>query len=186
MQPLKPHITENKLRTQVKIRSNYVDKTPMTTSLARYHARAPRYILNTEDNSLVRLSGAQQLSWEEKTELRDVSLTGLSFLAPQDLSPQLGEVIKIQFSVPGSQQMACYAIVIRIEKTNLYDNLIGVHFYKLDRTQRLNIVHGLAEKVQNKNYSEDFKTRSVNMISVLGLIATLVCWITLMKIYFLK
>ena len=119
----------------------------MTTSLARYHGRSPRYILNTEDNSLVRLSGASQLSWEEKTELRDISLTGLSFLAQQDLSPQIGEVIKIQFSVPGSQQMACYAVVIRIEKINQFDNMIGVHFYKLDRSQRLNLVQGLAEKV---------------------------------------
>lgn len=158
----------------------------MTTSLARYHGRSPRYVLNTEDNSLVRLSGATQLSWEEKTELRDISLTGLSFLAQQDLSPQIGEVIKIQFSVPGSQQMACYAVVIRIEKINQFDNMIGVHFYKLDRTQRLNLVHGLAEKVQ-KNKPESSKQSKMNMfISVAGLIITLLCWLTLMKIYFFK
>jgi len=162
----------------------------MTASLARYHARAPRYILNTEDNSLVRLSGAEQLSWEEKTELRDVSLTGLSFLAQQDLSPQIGEVIKIQFSVPGSQQMACYAVVIRIEKINQYDNLIGVHFYKLERTQRLNLVHGLAGKAQKNSseYSSEYNSeKKINIvISVFGLILTLLCWLTLMKIYFLK
>lgn len=158
----------------------------MTASLARYHARAPRYILNTEDNSLVRLSGAEQFSWEEKTELRDVSLTGLSFLAQQDLSPQIGEVIKIQFSVPGSQQMACYAVVIRIEKINQFDNLIGVHFYKLDRTQRLNLVHGLADKVQKKLPEDVNQKKFNNIISVVGLILTLLCWLTLMKIYFLK
>ncbi|MEQ1722534.1 MAG: PilZ domain-containing protein [Pseudobdellovibrio sp.] len=158
----------------------------MSTSLARYHARSPRYILNTEDNSLVRLSGAEQLSWEEKTELIDVSLTGLSFLAPQDLSPQIGEVIKIQFSVPGAQQMACYAVVIRIEKTNQFDNLIGVHFYKLDRTQRLNLVQGLTDKVQKKP-EENFKDKKFNnLISVAGLVLALICWLTLMKIYFLK
>ena len=158
----------------------------MTTSLARYHARAPRYILNTEDNSLVRLSGAEQLSWEEKTELRDVSLTGLSFLAQQDLSPQIGEVIRIQFSVPGSQQMACYAVVIRIEKINQFENLIGVHFYKLDRTQRLNLVHGLADKIQKKT-PEVFNQKKFNTaVSVAGLILALLCWLTLMKIYFLK
>lgn len=157
----------------------------MTSSLARYHARAPRYILNTEDNSLVRLSGAEQLSWEEKTELRDVSLTGLSFIAPQDLSPQMGEVIKIQFAVPGSQQMACYAVVIRIEKINQFDNLIGVHFYKLDRTQRLNLVQGLTEKIQKP--VKDLKDSKMNtVISVAGLVIALICWITLMKIYFLK
>lgn len=159
----------------------------MTTSLARYHGRSPRYILNTEENSLVRLSGAMQLPWEEKTELRDISLTGLSFLAQQDLSPQIGEVIKIQFSVPGSQQMACYAVVIRIEKINQFDNMIGVHFYKLDRTQRLNLVHGLAEKVQKNKPVENSKQNKLNMvISVAGLIITLLCWLTLMKVYFFR
>ncbi len=159
----------------------------MTTSLARYHGRSPRYILNTEDNSLVRLSGASQLSWEEKTELRDISLTGLSFLAPQDLSPQIGEVVKIQFSVPGSQQMACYAVVIRIEKIDQFDNLIGVHFYKLDRSQRLNLVQGLAEKVQKNKLPENSKQNKMNtIVSVAGLIITLLCWLTLMKVYFFK
>ena len=104
----------------------------MTTSLARYHARAPRYVLNTEDNCLIRLSGAERRSWEENTEIRDISLTGLTFTASTDLCPQLGEIIKIQFAVPGSEQMACYAVVIRIENVNDFDCLIGVHFYKLD------------------------------------------------------
>lgn len=160
-------------------------RTMMTGSLARYHARAPRYILNTQDNSLIRLSGAEQLSWEEKTELRDVSLTGLSFVAPQDLSPQIGEVIKIQFSVPGSEQMACYAVVIRIEKINQFDNMVGVHFYKLDRTQRLNLVHGLAEKIQRDDPTLRQK-KITHAISITGLILTLACWLFLMKIYFLK
>lgn len=173
----------------------------MTASLARYHARAPRYILNTENNSLVRLSGAEQFPWEERTELRDVSLTGLSFLAQQDLSPQIGEVIKIQFSVPGAQQMACYAVVIRIEKINQFENLIGVHFYKLDRAQRLNLVHGLAEKViartpsvkQQRNHPAEFSAESskskrklAHIGTAIGVFISLLCWLILMKIYFLK
>ena len=159
----------------------------MTTSLARYHARAPRYILDTHDESLIRLSGAEQLAWEENTELRDVSLTGLSFTAPQDLSPQIGEVIKIQFSVPSSSQMACYAVVTRIEKINMLDNLIGVHFYKLDRTQRLNIVHGLANKIKvsTDNTKEEQKL-TWSLLSFFGLIFTVICWLTLIKIFYLK
>lgn len=156
----------------------------MTTSLARYHARAPRYILDTHDDSLIRLSGAEQLSWEEQTELRDVSLTGLSFTAPQDLSPQIGEVIKIQFSVPGAKQMACYAVVIRIEKINLIENLIGVHFYKLDRTQRLNIVHGVSEKIK-RNKENEVEKPKWPVLSILGLILSVLCWITLIKIFYL-
>ncbi len=157
----------------------------MTTSLARYHARAPRYILNTDDDCLVRYSGAERRSWEENTEIRDISLTGLTFTASSDLSPQLGEIIKIQFSVPGSEQMACYAVVIRIENVNAYDNLIGVHFYKLDRIQRLNLVQGLAHKVQKKSDSDKSKKPPAQTVAMLGLVMTLICWLTLMKLFFL-
>lgn len=159
----------------------------MTTSLARYHARAPRYILNTEDNQLIRLSGAERMSWEEHTEIRDISLTGLSLTAYSDLSPQLGEIIKIQFTVPESHQMACYAVVIRIEALNSYENLIGLHFYKLDRIQRLNLVQGLARKIQNKKENEiPLKNKSSQIIALLGFFMTLICWLTLMKIFYLK
>lgn len=159
----------------------------MTTSLARYHARAPRYILNTQDDSLIRLSGAEQLSWEENTELRDVSLTGLSFTAPQDLSPQIGEVIKIQFSVPGSEQMACYAVVIRIENINEFDNLIGVHFYKLDRIQRLNMVQGLSPKIKkNKQTPTEITETNAPLIAFAGILLALASWLTLMKIFYLR
>ena len=78
----------------------------MTGSLARYHARQPRYVLNANDNNLIRYSGAERLSWEEKTELKNISLTGLTFSAPIDIKPQLGEVIQIQFQVPESDYMA--------------------------------------------------------------------------------
>ena len=159
----------------------------MSTSLARYHARAPRYILNPQDNSLVRLSGAEQLAWEESTELHDVSLTGLTFTAPQDLSPQIGEVIKIQFTVPGSEQMACYAVVIRIEKTGELKNLIGAHFYKLDRLQRINIVQGLTQKIKKR--PEDLLSQNQkpmwSYLVLIGLIFSLMAWLTLMKFFFL-
>lgn len=157
----------------------------MTTSLARYHARAPRYILDTEDNHLIRLSGAERRSWEENTEIKDISLTGLSFTASADLSPQLGEIIKIQFSVPGSEQMACYAVVIRIDAVSEFDNVIGVHFYKLDRVQRLNLVQGLAHKIQKATDKKRTANTPVQLVAALGLVFTVICWLTLMKLFFL-
>lgn len=159
----------------------------MTSSLARYHARAPRYILSPHDNSLVRLSGAEQWSWEESTELHDVSLTGLTFTAPQDLSPQIGEVIKIQFTVPGSEQMACYAVVIRIEKMGEFENLIGVHFYKLDRLQRINIVQGLAQKLKKRKEDEGIENQKPlwTYMVLVGLVFSLIAWLTLMKFFLL-
>ncbi len=155
----------------------------MPQSLAKYHGRAPRYILNTEDDSLIRLSGSERWPWEEKTEISNISLTGLSFLAPADLSPLIGEIIKIQFAVPAAKQMACYAIVIRIDEEKTFENLIAVHFYKLDRLQRINLLQGLSGK--NSVVKKIDAGVSTKLIAVIGLIMTILCWLTLMKIYFL-
>lgn len=124
----------------------------MTQSLAKYHARSPRYILNTQDDSLVRVAGPQQLPWEEDTEIKNVSLTGLAFTASDDLCPVLGEVIKVQFVVPGAQQMACHAIVTRLEPEKSHTILVAVHFYKLEMAHRIVLAQGLAKKVKNEEH----------------------------------
>lgn len=162
------------------------------TSLARYHARSPRYTLDTQDNHLVRYSGAERFSWEEKTELKNISLTGLSFVASSDLSPQLGEIIKIQFAVPGSETMACYAVVTRIEQTTDSENEIAVHFYKLDRVQRINLVQGLAQKIVIHGGKSEMYSQNKNVISperklAAGVImfTAALFWITAIKIFWL-
>ncbi|MFN3697044.1 MAG: PilZ domain-containing protein [Pseudobdellovibrio sp.] len=168
----------------------------MSGSLARYHARSPRYTLNTQDNSLVRFSGAERFSWEEKTELMNISLTGLSFTAPQDLSPQIGEIIKIQFEVPGSEMMACYAIVTRIAEYSSFENEVAVHFYKLDRVQRINLVQGLAQKIdisqkkkQHSNSNHSNSSQQINLkyqdqaLYMTLMIASILGWLTLIALY---
>ena len=161
------------------------------TQLAKYHGRAPRYVLNTEDNNLIRYSGSERLPWEENTQIKNISLTGLTFSAPTDLSPMIGEIIKIQFVIPGSKQMACYAIVIRIDadSDSDYENSIAVHFYKLDRLQRINLLQGLTEKNSAANSQTQTKPLGTDpgskIIAVAGLILTAACWATLMKLYFL-
>lgn len=122
----------------------------MTQSLARYHARSPRYFLNTEDDCLVRVAGPRQVPWEEGTEIRNVSLTGLAFTAPEDLCPLLGEVIRIQFSVPGGKQMACHAIVTRLEEDRDGVMQVGVHFYRLDMSHRIMLAQGLSRKFREQ------------------------------------
>lgn len=122
----------------------------MAQGLARYHGRAPRYILNTQDDSLIRVAGPKQMPWEEGTEIKNISLTGVAFTAPSDLCPLLGEVVKIQFDVPGSQQMACYAIVTRIDPLKSQKMLVGVHFYKLEMSQRIALAQGLSRKLKDQ------------------------------------
>lgn len=156
------------------------------SSLARYHGRSPRYILNTEDDSLVRVAGPKQTPWEEGTQIRNVSLTGLAFTAPEDLCPLLGEVIKIQFTPPGSRQMACYGIVTRIENASESQMLVGVHFYKLEMSQRIVLAQGLARKFkehQDRGHIEDLLNRPRSKISLstipqlffMGIMGTLWC-----------
>lgn len=118
----------------------------MTQTLAKYLLRAPRYTLSPEDNNLIRVVGPKQEPWDEHTDIRNVSLTGLSFTADPSFCPRLGEIIRIQFTVPGSSQMACHAIATRIEQVSADQVLVGVHFYKLDMAHRINLARGLAEK----------------------------------------
>lgn len=121
----------------------------MTQSLARYHARSPRYTLNTEDNSLIRVAGANQLPWEEGTDIRNVSLTGLAFTAPSDLCPILGEVIRIQFVAPGGKQMATHALVTRIDSISKDNSLVAVHFYKMEMGHRVALAQGLSKRFKD-------------------------------------
>lgn len=138
----------------------------MTPNLARYHGRSPRYILQTEDDCLIRVAGPHQTPWEEGTEIRNVSLTGLAFTAPSDLCPVLGEVIKIQFTPPGSRQMASYAIVIRLDHESPDRSLVAVHFYKMEMPHRIALAQGLARKLrlqqEQGELGEDLET-STNM-----------------------
>lgn len=156
------------------------------TSLARYHGRSPRYILNTEDDSLVRVAGPKQIPWEEGTEIKNVSLTGLAFTAPDDLCPLLGEVIKIQFTPPGAKQMACYGIVTRLENISESRMLVGVHFYKLEMSQRIVLAQGLARKFkenQERGQIDDLLNRQPSKFSLanlpqlvmMGLLGTMWC-----------
>jgi PilZ domain len=126
----------------------------MSQALAKYHARNPRYVLRPEDDTLLRLSGPSQASWEENTLLENLSLTGLAFTAPSDLSPIPGEVIKIQFTVPETGPMACHALVVRVDKKSSSQNLIAVQFLKLELPQRLLLVQGLAAKLRNQKDPE--------------------------------
>jgi PilZ domain-containing protein len=122
----------------------------MNQNLARYHARSPRYILNTEDDSLIRVAGPRQTPWEEGTEIKNVSLTGLAFTAPDDLCPVLGEIIKIQFQAPGGKQMASYAIVTRLDPiAETAKILVGLHFYKMEMGHRVVLAQGLARKLKD-------------------------------------
>jgi hypothetical protein len=155
----------------------------MSQSLAKYHARAPRYILNTDDNFLIRIAGPRQIPWEEGTEIKNVSLTGLAFTAPDDLCPLLGEVIKIQFTVPGGQQMACHGIVTRLESDEA-KMLVGVHFYKLEMSHRIVLAQGISRKFKDQQKKAHQEIDALSLLPQLPQIfmmgTLLYFWVSLM------
>jgi len=159
----------------------------MTQGLARFHARSPRYFLNTEDESLVRVAGPRQTPWEEGTEIRNVSLTGLAFTAWEDLCPLLGEVIRIQFTIPGGQQMACHAIVTRLEEDKRGTMLVAVHFYKMDMALRIILAQGLSRKFRaqlaRRNKQVDLEERSVWQMLPAGVVLFTTLWLWCLLTY---
>lgn len=122
----------------------------MTQSLARYHIRSPRYILNPQDNTLIRVAGPKQIPWEEGTEIKNISITGLVFTSPSDICPSIGEFIKIEYEIPGSQKLACYALVTRLEDLSPHKTVVGVKFYRMDLSQRIILAQGLALKLREQ------------------------------------
>jgi hypothetical protein len=126
-------------------------------NLARYHSRSPRYILQPQDNTLIRVAGPRQLPWEEGTEIRNISLTGLAFTAPTDLCPIVGELIKIQFQVPAKTQMACFGLVTRLEPLGSSQILVGVQFQKLEMPHRLVLLQGLAQRLKEQQQQKQKK-----------------------------
>lgn len=132
----------------------------MDGPLQRYHARSARYTLQTEDQTLIRIAGPHQTPWEEGTEIKNISLSGLAFTAANDFCPIRGELIKIQFNPPGASQMACYATVTRIEQGPT-QSLVGVRFEQLDLAQRLHLSHALTQGLKRQEQKEKSTHRAL-------------------------
>lgn len=132
----------------------------MDGPLARYIARSPRYILQAQDNTLIRVAGPHQTPWEEGTEIKNVSLSGLCFTAANDFCPEVGELIKIQFEAPGASQMACFANVTRIEE-GPSTSLVAVRFAKMDFSQRIYLHKSLGSKLQEQEDRHDKEVRTL-------------------------
>ena len=136
----------------------------MNQNIARYHARFPRYILQPDDNSLIRVAGPHQIPWEEATEIQNISLSGLAFTAPSDLCPLIGEIVRIQFEVPGSVQTACLGLVTRLEKIGQSTVLAAVEFRKLELPQRIVIAQSLARKLKEQIQQQETRNQQATLL----------------------
>ncbi|MGE0762675.1 MAG: PilZ domain-containing protein [Bdellovibrionales bacterium] len=116
----------------------------MGQALRRFVARAPRYVLRPNDNQMLRFSPNNTSNRSFSTQLMNISETGLAFLIDRGHCPSIGEFIKVEFPVPGGEQIAWFGKVVRLEEFSRHpwwsdkrnsehtgDVLVGIQFHQL-------------------------------------------------------
>ena len=82
----------------------------------RYQTRSPRYVLKLSDRSTLRFAMMETRGICTPSTVLNLSRTGLAFEfkgSPTADLPVEGEIIKIEFEIPGLKQVACFATVTR-------------------------------------------------------------------------
>src|SRR5580693_6706645 len=88
----------------------------MNQTLRRFINRAPRYVLRPNDRHIVRYMPDQTgPTGINKTTLLNISETGLAITVDAHAAPTVGERMKVELPVPGGEQIAWWAIVVRTE-----------------------------------------------------------------------
>jgi hypothetical protein len=101
------------------------------SSAARYMPRAPRYVFRPEDERLMRFAEMDTRGSTSRARVHDLSTTGLSFICDGDAVPFEGDMLKVEFGLPGSKQIAWFATVMRIESRREWDPELGDRIYTL-------------------------------------------------------
>jgi len=120
----------------------------------QFEARAPRYRMKGTDNSVLRFSAYAKGSKKLQTRILNLSETGMAFLLPIFENPKEGEIIKIEFQVPGGGVVACFARIMRLELHKVFSEhdgpkafrLVAVTFIDLPVAHRKEIREGIMAK----------------------------------------
>lgn len=130
----------------------------MNTVLRKFVPRAPRYVLRPKDEKFLRFAYQDDRSHSYSTQFINLSETGMAFSIDRETAPHIGDIIKVEFPIPGHSQVAWFARVIRIEEyspdkdRNLYHQdsedlvLVGIKFHDLPPGHRKAIREGLNKK----------------------------------------
>jgi hypothetical protein len=78
--------------------------------------RAPRLELGHLDNKRMYFALDSEKGKKHATQVANISETGLAFVAKDYEAPSIGEMIKVEFTVPGEGKMAWFAKVVRVEE----------------------------------------------------------------------
>lgn len=125
----------------------------MSSTAGRYIARSPRYILSPLDSRMMRFAPMDTRGVTWPAEILDLSESGLAFTLKTDEYPREGESVKIEFTIPGRRQVACFATVTRLE---IHDGIkkIAIRFDNLPPIFRAALRFSLKHRVRNSNFDD--------------------------------
>lgn len=134
-----------------------------------YVQRPPRYVFQTGDSSLLRFAPMETRGLSARAVIRDLSESGLSFTLPitehPDTLPEEGSPLKVEFPIPGRDQIACFATVTRVEQRTEWIpewgdrgyHLIALQFRHLPTLHLKAIRRGLQGKATSEQTFEQIK-----------------------------
>ena len=136
----------------------------MADAARKFKDRAPRYVLNAGDEKIVRVASRDRKKNQiYQMEIVDVSETGMAFIVNWNYLPQIGEVLKVEFPVPGEQRkVAWFAKVMRLENHNerppemrhFSGIKVGVEFIDMPKGHMRTLKAGLSRKTHERLHSQ--------------------------------
>lgn len=148
----------------------------MNQALKYFIPRAPRYILRPSDSQILYFAQKNENGIKHPTRIVNVSTSGIAFLVTKAEAPRIDDHVKIEFPVPGGEQVAWWARVVRIEsysdsrwwsQNDSFDSshevLIAVTYVDLPSGHRKDIQQALQnrfhelQKQHRKEYFNDLK-----------------------------
>jgi hypothetical protein len=139
-----------------------------------YNARAIRYTIRPQDDKVMRYAFNRFNNQNFSTEVVNISESGMAFTIDDSTVPHIGEIIKVEFPVPGEDRVAWFARVVRIEERDYesrwYDEhtqdassvrpagvIVAVKFLDLPEAHRLSIRKGLQSKLGDIKRQKAFR-----------------------------
>jgi hypothetical protein len=122
------------------------------------YPRAPRYVVDFDDNHVLRFAHMPRGSKALYTRIINLSESGMAFLIPYLSAPQLNEKIKLEFTAPNSEPIACFANVVRVQIHKSYSHdqkpqtfkLIAVTFDNIHPKQRQMLASGINQQFKKR------------------------------------
>ena len=131
------------------------------------YPRAPRYVIEVGDNEIVRFAHMPRGSKTMHTRIINLSESGMAFLVPYLTAPQTGDKIKVEFTAPNTDSIACFAKVVRVQVHKTYNHdqrpqtfkMVAVEFEQLHPKQRQLLSSGIMDQLKKKQ--ADFKRQQM-------------------------